>query len=65
MQRRQFLKSMAIVGASSALPASATLLTAPVAPAMVNVKQLFNDAIAVQPELSGLANVDRNFAPRY
>ncbi|MBB1321156.1 carotenoid oxygenase family protein [Shewanella sp. SR43-8] len=64
MQRRQFLKSMAIVGASSALPASATLLTAPVAPAMVNVKQLFNDALAVHPELIGFANVERNFEPQ-
>ncbi|MFT5789668.1 MAG: all-trans-8'-apo-beta-carotenal 15,15'-oxygenase [Shewanella sp.] len=61
MQRREFLKGMGIVGATSLLPGSLSAVATTVAPKAVNVKQLFNDALAHNPELIGFANIEKNF----
>ena len=62
MERRDFVKSLAAVGLSSALPMSA--LASVGKTTGVNVQALFNDALASQPELIGYAGVDGNFAPK-
>ncbi|UCX04277.1 lignostilbene alpha-beta-dioxygenase [Shewanella glacialimarina] len=63
MQRRQFLKGMGIIGASSMLPGAVNALASS-APTVVNIKQQFNQALAQHPELIGFANVDANFEPQ-
>lgn len=62
MLRRDFVKSLAAIGISSALPVSA--LAKLESSAAVNVKQLFNQALATNPTLIGFANVEGDFVPK-
>ena len=60
--RRQFLKGMAAVGASSCIPSTLLAQSASNSPVTaVNVRKLFNQALAKKPALIGFANVEKNF----
>ena len=60
MQRRNFIKSLAALGITSAIPLKA--LAQMGNSTAVNVKQLFNQALANDPSLIGFANIETNFA---
>lgn len=62
MERRAFVKSLAAVGISSALPLSA--LASVGKTTGVNIQTLFNSALTSQPELIGYAGVENNFSPK-
>lgn len=59
MERRTFLQSLAAVGITSALPLSA--LASKGSATAVDIKTLFNQALASQPELIGYHSVETNF----
>ncbi|MFD2167893.1 carotenoid oxygenase family protein [Thalassotalea euphylliae] len=62
MQRRDFVKSLAAMGITSALPMSALAQLGN--STAVNVKTLFNQALAKDPAYIGFANVEGDFAPK-
>lgn len=72
MQRRALLKSMGALGAGSMILNSPALAFASSKvnsseiknDAVVNYKDLFNRALASNPDLIGFTNVERNFAPQ-
>ena len=66
MQRRQLLKSLTALGAGSLLlkPSFASAFQSKHnSTSVINVKQLFNQALAQDPALIGFTNIENNFAP--
>ncbi|MEP1386117.1 MAG: carotenoid oxygenase family protein [Paraglaciecola sp.] len=60
MERRTFIKQLALLGAASAVPFSLSTL-AKSSSALVNVKDTFNQTLATHPELIGFANVESDY----
>ncbi|KGJ95707.1 carotenoid oxygenase family protein [Thalassotalea sp. ND16A] len=65
MQRRELLKGMGALGLGSMLINSPfQAMATPTQNLVVNYKDLFNRALAENPDLIGFANVEQNFAPQ-
>ncbi len=61
MQRRQLLKSMLALGITSAIPLP-KLAYSQEQQNLINIKQLFNQALSKNPSLLGFTNIERDFA---